>query len=198
MKLVMANYSPVFYGWLGLHNYPDLERNWSAALLGACYRYWAVHGSGGRGGKDGKQTAIGAVWYHWGGTTLNSMVIHLCAEPGLIITSNLIGDVYKVPELLGAARLYGYPINEDIARFAEAAGWECDENGDYSMDLPSPWARYRVRSENDGLSIRRGTEGPGHLEARGEDRGGSLQGDRGADATRSGAVGSRASSASGA
>lgn len=195
MKLVMATNAQIFYGWLERHDYPDLEKQWGGGLLDACYKYWAVHATGGRGGKGGKQTARGAVWYHWGGATFNSMVIHLCAAPGLIITPNLIGDVYKAPELLGAARLYGYPINEGIARFAEAAGWERDENGDYSMDLPSRWARYRVRSENDGLSIRR-AKGPGHLEARGADRGGSSEGQRGSDGSRPTSVGSVAASSS--
>ena len=175
----MATNAGVFYDWLLRQEYPDLEKHWGTRLLDACYKYWATDREIGMVANKG-----GAVWYHWGGPTLNSMVIHLCAEPGLVITPNLIGDVYKVPELLGAARLYGYPINEDIATFAEAAGWERDEDGSYSMDVPSRWSRYRVRSENDGLSIRRGTEGPGHLEARGEDRGGSLQGDRGADGSR--------------
>ncbi len=202
MKLVMATNAQIFYGWLLRHNYPDLEKQWGVGLLDACYKYWAVHGMGGRGGKDGKQTAIGAVWYHWGGATINSMVIHLCAEPGLIITPNLIGDVYKVPELLGAVRLYGYPINEDIADFAKAAGWECDERGDYVIDLPSPWARYKARSLEHGSVIRRrstrqrrgGSESatPGGPQHRGPREGGE-----GTDSHRRGSLGAVAPEAAG-
>lgn len=173
MRLVACNNSVDFYDWLKFKGYPDLEATWGIGLLDACFKYWVkderpLHGT------------WGAVWYHWGEAE-DALVVHICATPGLnIFDRQLMGDFYKVPELLGARYLIAHMNMPGIGALAKFAGWTPNEHGSYIIDLPSPWARYDpgVKGRRDGQDTRpRGRrEGPGHLEAGSEDRGGSQEG----------------------
>ncbi len=175
MRLVAANSSKEFIEWLRERGYPDLDKTWGVGLLDACFKYWVYS----ENPKD--NLVYGVVWYHWGEAE-NTLVVHVCAIPGLnIFDRQLMGDFYKVPELLGARRLIAHVNMPGIGALAKFAGWTPNEHGSYSIDLPSPWARYDpgVKGRKDGCDIRGRREGPGHIGAGSEDRGGSQESRRG-------------------
>ena len=171
MRLVAANSSKEFIEWLRERGYPDLDENWGVGLLDACFKYAAYS-------NDRQDATIyGVVWYHWG--TYNSLVVHMCSQPGLyIFDRQLMGDFYKVAELLGASQMIAHVDAPRIVALAKFAGWTANEHGSYIIDLPSPWARYDpgVKGQRDGQHIRGRREGRRHFQAGSQDPGGPQEG----------------------
>lgn len=168
MRLVACENSRDFLDWLTAIEYPEALERWGLGLLDGCYKYWVDAQA-----DDG--VIHGAVWYHW--WEEQTLAVHLCASPRLIITANLIGDFYKIPELLGAKYLRAIIESEAIEEFARRAGWGTKPGETiYTASLPSRWARYNARSEDDGSTVRRG-ERARHIETGEADRGGPGEGE---------------------
>lgn len=185
MRLVAEDDAPRFLQWLVDHDYPEVHRRWGIGLLAGCYKYYAI-----TVGVQDEEPRQGVVWYHWQG--VDAMVVHLAATPGLVITRNLIGDFYKVPELLGAKYLIAHVDSPEVEEFARRAGWGVKPGEtSYTTSLPSPWARYDKRSSEDGSIVgrRRGRgRRSGNRQAGEEDRRGQGGGGEGEDRARQGEV----------
>ena len=87
----------------------------------------------------------GYFWFCW--VSSHAMALYACVprQRGLW-TRQVLGDLHKFPELLGARRLVAKPPSEDVARLLRRIGWVANTSDGaccLSISLPNKWsARY--------------------------------------------------------
>ncbi len=94
---------------------------------------------------EGGGEVCGYFWFCW--VSRRVMALYACVPDGRgLWTRQVLGDLHKFPELLGARRLIARPPNEGIADLLRRIGWaESWWDGDacQSISLPNKWsARY--------------------------------------------------------
>lgn len=87
----------------------------------------------------------GYFWFCWVSRTVMALYACVPNRRGLW-TRQVLGDLHKFPELLGARRLIAKPPNDGIADLLRRIAWEAsrwDGDGCQSISLPNKWsARY--------------------------------------------------------
>lgn len=82
----------------------------------------------------------GYVYYTWFNET--DLSVHLCLDPGRI-TRGLLCDIVKIPELLGAPRIWADQPTQEVFGIMDILGFKNEGDNRHSLEIPHKYGAYK-------------------------------------------------------